>query len=495
MGIEWSASKGSAGPASAMMASESGEDKGEPPDKPPETCLQVSVYEVKNVEFWKNLKLNSNKITLVRVSSTFSDKVFTKAATKKRSSAPSWSSNLVLKFNTPDPTGVITITLFQNNLPPCPGVPSHSPSSFDETKNTSCGKVILGTVLVPVKLEDFQNKKHIENWYNITVNEAEIPDAKVRIGLDYETQKHSSRSICPGRTINDYFKLESVIGEGVSVVKKGVDKKTRQEVAIKILNPKVVNKTKIKNEAEVMQNMRHPHIVKFCESLEGEDETYLVMELVRGCDLFDFLKLYGNISAPIVGNIIYQTLLAVDYIHTKGFAHCDLKPENILVDFKSLMVKVTDFDFAKKVPHTPTHINGTLQYMAPEVLLSRTYDSSVDIWSLGVIVYKMLSGHYPFSKGGFNQDALSRVLTGKYDFNSRRWANISPSCKDLIQKTLVVDPNLRPTARQLLKHSWISSCSQNLLPKPAVERVLRCKEQSHSKGFNDHITLRKEIVS
>jgi len=247
-----------------------------------------------------------------------------------------------------------------------------------------------------------------------------------------------------------------------------------------------------------MQNMKHPHIVKFCESIESDDETYLVMELVRGCDLFDFLKLSGKgISESVVGNIVYQTLLAVDYIHAKGFAHCDLKPENILVDFKNQTVKVTDFDFAKKVPHTPTHISGTLQYMAPEVLLSKTYDSSVDIWSLGVIVYKMLCGHFPFSNRIFNQDALSRVLTGKFDFSSRRWTNVSPTCKDLIQRTLIVEPKQRATASQLLKHPWISSCSQNSLPKPAVDRVLRCKEQLHSntlKGFHE-TPFRKEIVS
>jgi len=280
-----------------------------------------------------------------------------------------------------------------------------------------------------------------------------------------------------------------------------MDRKTKQEVAIKFLNPKIVNKMKIKNEAEVMKNMKHPHIVKLWESLETENETYLVMELVRGCDLFDFLKLSGKISENIVGNIIYQILLAVDYIHCKGFAHCDLKPENILIDFKNQIIKVTDFDFAKKVPHTPSHISGTLQYMAPEVLLSKTYDTSVDIWSLGVIVFKMLSGNYPFSNRIFNQDSLSRVLRGKFSFNSRRWNNVPSKCKDLIRKTLIVEPKARASARDLLKHPWISSCSLNLLPKPAVDRVLRCKEslhlqnQNHKIGFQNNFGFRNEIVS
>jgi len=172
--------------------------------------------------------------------------------------------------------------------------------------------------------------------------------AKVRIGLNFVQKKVLSRSISEGQTINDFFQVDSVLGEGVSVVKKAMDRKTKQEVAIKFLNPKIVNKMKIKNEAEVMKNMKHPHIVKLWESLETENETYLVMELVRGCDLFDFLKLSGKISENIVGNIIYQILLAVDYIHCKGFAHCDLKPENILIDFKNQIIKVTDFDFAKK---------------------------------------------------------------------------------------------------------------------------------------------------
>jgi len=248
-----------------------------------------------------------------------------------------------------------------------------------------------------------------------------------------------------------------------------------------------------------MQNMKHPNIVKFWESLETVDETYLVMELVRGCDLFDFLKLSGKISETIIGNIIYQTLQAVNYIHGKGFAHCDLKPENILIDFNAQIIKVTDFDFAKKVPHSPTHISGTLQYMAPEVLLSKTYDTSVDIWSLGVIVYKMLCGHYPFSERIFNQDALSRVVRGKFNFNSRRWNSVSSKCKDLIRKTLVVEPRSRATAAELLRHPWIFSCSQNILPKIAVDRVLRCKEslQIKTPGFHDNIgfNFRKEIVS
>jgi len=454
MGIEWS-SKTSAGPTSTMMmsSSESSEDKGEPPDKPPEPFLQVSVYEVENFLFWKNL--NTNKITLVRVSSTFSDQIFTKVVKKSSSSS---SSNLVLNFNTPNPTGAVTITLYQNNLPPCPGVPSLDPSS-SLSRSISCGKVILGSVIVPVNLEDFKNEKYIENWYNIYVNENEVTDAKVRIGLFFGREKNC-RSLCPGQSINDFFQLDTVLGEGVSVVKKGINKKTAQEVAIKILSTKIINREKIKNEAEVMQIMiGHPNIVKFYESINSGTETFLVMELVRGCDLFDFLKFYEKISESVVGNILYQSLQAVEFIHSKGFAHCDLKLENILIDFKSQKIKITDFDFARKVPFTPTQINGTLQYMAPEVLLSKTYDFSVDIWSLGVMVYKMLCGHYPFTNRRFNQDSLCRVLTGKFDFHFRKWKNVSQNCKDFIQKTLVVDPKQRPTSSQLLKHPWVSSCS------------------------------------
>lgn len=191
---------------------------------------------------------------------------------------------------------------------------------------------------------------------------------------------------------------------------------------------------------------------------------------------------------------------ALDFLHTKGIAHRDLKPENILCEFKDKVspVKICDFDLGSGVklnsactPITTPELTtpcGSAEYMAPEVVEVFTeeatfYDKRCDLWSLGVILYIMLSGYPPFvgncgADCGWDRGEMCRVCQnklfesiqeGKYEFPEKDWSHISNSAKDLISKLLVRDAKERLSAAQVLQHPWLQGdAPERGLPTPLV---------------------------
>eukprot|EP01100_Stratorugosa_tubuloviscum_P008637 TRINITY_DN359_c0_g1_i1.p1 TRINITY_DN359_c0_g1~~TRINITY_DN359_c0_g1_i1.p1 ORF type:complete len:346 (+),score=85.84 TRINITY_DN359_c0_g1_i1:35-1072(+) len=260
--------------------------------------------------------------------------------------------------------------------------------------------------------------------------------------------------------IENVYSLGKEIGRGgFSVVIEGTNKETGEKFAIKSIKKTMAEGDDIKllrREIHIMKKVNHPNILKLFEVYEDDETFYLVMELVTGKELFDKIVERGQYSEKEAANIVRQIVSAVDYLHSNGIAHRDLKPENLLsaeVDGEEI-IKIADFGFSKNFGEEKlTTSCGSPGYVAPEVLTSETYDKSVDMWSVGVIIYILLCGYPPFYAD--NAPALfKKIMDVKYDFEDPSWEDVSEAAKDLIRNLLVKDPKRRYTAKQCLQDPW-----------------------------------------
>lgn len=266
--------------------------------------------------------------------------------------------------------------------------------------------------------------------------------------------------------IDDFYTLGEEIGRGgFSVVVEGTEKKTGEKFAIKCIRKTMVEGDDIKllrREIKIMKKVSHPNILKLFEVFEDDEEFFLVMELVKGKELFDKIVEKGQYSERDAANIVNQIVSAVEYLHSNGIAHRDLKPENLLSagDEEDEVIKIADFGFSKNFGEEKLMTScGSPGYVAPEVLTCESYDKAVDMWSVGVIIYILLCGYPPFYAD--NAPALfKKIMDVKYDFDDPSWDDVSDAAKNLIRHLLVKDPNERYTASECLNDPWVQgNCS------------------------------------
>uniref|UniRef100_L7M8X1 phosphorylase kinase n=1 Tax=Rhipicephalus pulchellus TaxID=72859 RepID=L7M8X1_RHIPC len=269
------------------------------------------------------------------------------------------------------------------------------------------------------------------------------------------------------------YEPKEILGRGISsTVRRCINKETGEEFAAKIIDissdtdgsgPTSLYQA-TKREIEVLKRVAgHPYIIELHDVFESTTFIFLVLELCRHGELFDYLTSVVALSEKKTKSIMKQLFEAVEFIHSKGIVHRDLKPENILLD-DDLNVKVTDFGFATQLAEgeTLTELCGTPGYLAPELLKASMYESSegydkqVDIWACGVIMYTLLVGFPPFWHRK-QMVMLRNIMEGKYEFCSPEWDDITEAPKDLISKLLVVDPKKRLTAAQSLDHCFFKA--------------------------------------
>jgi len=192
--------------------------------------------------------------------------------------------------------------------------------------------------------------------------------------------------------------------------------------AVKILKKDSLDKEEIDrfmHEIDILRKLDHPNILRLYEFYQDQKRYYLVTELCSGGELFDEITNRAHFEEADAAKIIQQVLMAVRYCHERNIVHRDLKPENILLDSKknSNRVKVIDFGTSEEIEPGMklTQQYGTAYYIAPEVL-SSAYNEKCDIWSIGVILYILLSGKPPFD-GKDDKEIIKKVRIGQYDMN------------------------------------------------------------------------------
>lgn len=270
------------------------------------------------------------------------------------------------------------------------------------------------------------------------------------------------RQVSGDEHITNKYDLGRTLGDGnFAIVRQSKLKAGSGEYAMKVIDkPKLRGKEHmVENEIEIMKDCHHHNIVKLYEEYETSDKIYLVMELVKGGDLFDAITQSVKFGEVDSARMVKDLCNALFYLHSRSIVHRDLKPENLLVHRNkdgSISLKLADFGLAMEVKEPIFTVCGTPTYVAPEILSEIGYGLEVDMWAVGVITYILLCGFPPFRSPDRNQTELFEFIkAGEYEFLSPYWDNISPYAKDLIEHLLVVDKKKRYTAIETLSHPWI----------------------------------------
>jgi len=258
-------------------------------------------------------------------------------------------------------------------------------------------------------------------------------------------------------------------------VRRCIEKETGQEYAAKIIDlsdssdATVLESTQ--REIEILRRVAgHPYIIELHDVFESSTFMFLVFELCKNGELFDYLTSVVTLSEKRTKIIMNQLMDALKHVHGQRIVHRDLKPENILLD-DNYNVKLTDFGFAKILEpgETITDVSGTPNYMAPEVLQCAMYEGMpgtsypVDIWACGVIMYTLLVGCPPFWHR--KQMVMIRsIMEGKFSLNSPEWDDITDEPKELISRLLVVDPAKRITLNEVIDHPFLRVNIQEAKP-------------------------------
>ncbi|XP_061843433.1 MAP/microtubule affinity-regulating kinase 3a isoform X11 [Nerophis lumbriciformis] len=318
-----------------------------------------------------------------------------------------------------------------------------------------------------------------------TVNEKATESHTSHSNGRQEISSRSSRSGVRSRSSEDSqqphvgnYRLLKTIGKGnFAKVKLARHILTGREVAIKIIDKTQLNPNslqKLFREVRIMKILNHPNIVKLFEVIETERTLYLVMEYASGGEVFDYLVAHGRMKEKEARAKFRQIVSAVQYCHQKHIVHRDLKAENLLLD-ADMNIKIADFGFSNEftLGNKLDTFCGSPPYAAPELFQGKKYDGpEVDVWSLGVILYTLVSGSLPFD-GQNLKELRERVLRGKY----RIPFYMSTDCENLLKRFLVLNPAKRGTLEQIMKDRWINAGFEEDELKPYVEPELDITDQ------------------
>eukprot|EP00039_Didymoeca_costata_P030836 m.31657 g.31657 ORF g.31657 m.31657 type:complete len:613 (+) comp8335_c0_seq1:239-2077(+) len=286
-------------------------------------------------------------------------------------------------------------------------------------------------------------------------------------------QTHIPEEVSLVQSIENY-RLGKTIGKGnFAKVKVAVHIPTGVEVAVKIINKSTLADdalSKLWREVRIMKQLNHPNIVKLFEVIDTEDILYLVLEYASGGEVFDYLVAHGRMREREARQKFRQIVSAVEYCHRLNIVHRDLKAENLLLD-KDMNIKLADFGFSNYYEEG-TKLDtfcGSPPYAAPELFQGKEYDGpEVDIWSLGVILYTLVSGSLPFD-GETLKELRERVLRGRY----RIPFYLTPSCEQLLKQLMVLVPARRISLRKCMENDWMNDGCPQLEPHENLPEELR----------------------
>uniref|UniRef100_A0A8C9ZKV0 Serine/threonine-protein kinase DCLK2 n=1 Tax=Sander lucioperca TaxID=283035 RepID=A0A8C9ZKV0_SANLU len=281
-------------------------------------------------------------------------------------------------------------------------------------------------------------------------------------------------------SIAERYKVGRTLGDGnFAVVRECVERSTGREYALKIINTDKCRGKEhmIQSEVSILRRVKHPNIVLLIEEMDTYSELFLVMELVKGGDLFDAITSSNKYTERDASCMLFNLASAIKYLHSLNIVHRDIKPENLLV-FEhhdgSKSLKLGDFGLATVVNGPLYTVCGTPTYVAPEIVAETGYGLKVDIWAAGVITYILLCGFPPFRGSGEDQEALfEQLLRGQLDFPAPHWDHVSATAKALITGMLQVEVDQRYTAVQVLDHRWVNDdgVSENEYQLPVAGKI------------------------
>ncbi|EGC32560.1 hypothetical protein DICPUDRAFT_98847 [Dictyostelium purpureum] len=357
-----------------------------------------------------------------------------------------------------------------------------NPSTNNTTPaNTSTGNLSAQTT------EQQSNINNIDNLLNSNgATEASTSPDSLGIGNGDDNEDEGPEEIIFSKNkqsaTKDDFELLTVIGKGsfgkvMQVKKKGEDKIFAMKVLRKdaIIARKQVNHTK--SEKTILQSISHPFIVNLHYAFQTKDKLYMVLDFVNGGELFFHLKREGRFSEPRVKIYAAEIVSALDHLHRQDIVYRDLKPENILLDSEG-HICITDFGLSKKIETNDGTFTfcGTPEYLAPEVLNGHGHGCAVDWWSLGTLLYEMLTGLPPFYSQNVSM-MYQKILNGELKIPTY----ISPEAKSLLEGLLTREVDKRLGSKggaEVKKHPWFKNIDWEKLDRKEVEVHFKPKVKS-----------------
>uniref|UniRef100_W5KSA6 Death associated protein kinase 2 n=1 Tax=Astyanax mexicanus TaxID=7994 RepID=W5KSA6_ASTMX len=285
------------------------------------------------------------------------------------------------------------------------------------------------------------------------------------------------------QNVEDFYEIGEILGSGhfgqvrelrerasgVSWAGKFV--KLRRSVSSRL----GLERKSVEREVEILQALQHTNIMALKDVFESRAEVVIVVELIRGGELFDFVAEKENLTEIEAIEFLKQILKGVAFMHSKQIAHFDLKPENIMLSDKKVEhpeIKIIDFGLAQRLTPGEEYrsLCGTPQYIGPEVI---NYEP------LSVVLYLLLSGLSPF-QGDTDEETLRNIVDMKYEFEEQYFSQTSDMAKDFIEKLLIKEPSERMTAEECLLHPWIKPLTR----KQAANRSRSSINMKNFKKFN-----------
>ncbi|BFZ63659.1 Protein kinase protein rad53 [Saitoella coloradoensis] len=280
------------------------------------------------------------------------------------------------------------------------------------------------------------------------------------------------------------YTLGEVLGKGsFATVHRALSRSTGQSVAVKVIRKKKFAalpqaNVLFRREVEILRQLEHPNVVEYVDYFEDQSTIWLVMEFVPGGDLGELISEQGPFTSDDVWTIIIvkQILEGVQYLHSLGITHRDLKPENILLrenyPHEKPTAKITDFGLAKAIsPTAATQATflqtfcGTLSYLAPEVVAgSSSYTPAVDLWSVGCVVWVILTGTPPFM-GTTHAEVSDKILNGRIDWEALGGHGVREDAVAFLRGLLQIDVKERMTLSQALDHPWLGGSGEDAFVK------------------------------
>ena len=241
-----------------------------------------------------------------------------------------------------------------------------------------------------------------------------------------------------------------------------------------------------------LAQVHHENIIGLLFTYVTPKKVFIVTELASGGELLERVVEIGNFSESDARSVIYQVLKGMEYLHSKNIVHRDLKLENILLSDKSAsaVVKIADFGLARFFADDSQlrTICGSPLYVAPEILdigaNMETYTPAVDMWSIGVMLYILLSGNSPFENED-EQSLFQMIRLGEYSMDDHLWDHVSDEAKDCVQRLLTVNTSVRMTITQALEHPWVlcSTKSKDTTLSDTLSSVKRTRLAGHLESF------------
>ncbi len=276
---------------------------------------------------------------------------------------------------------------------------------------------------------------------------------------------------------NDYIFLERIDSGAFGTVMHAIETSTNRECAIKIINKSGKKQSyinKMKEEVTILKKLKHKNIVDVFGYLETNTKFYIMMELLRYGTLKNYMQNNKDINEETASVIINQLLSAISYLHSFEICHRDIKPENVMFSEKDDINSLKLIDFGLSVQNfyklEKNDYCGTFLYMSPEQIEKKTYSKSVDIWSIGIIMFMLLfKNKHPFYKKGEDRELYIN------DIHNRKNITFPDKCsymaKILLNKLLEFNPSWRYTAEKALKHPWITRRVNDIIPETFNEKL------------------------